>query len=99
MVNLVGDRAVGPPRHKRTTNVRNDRVGPVVVERRTAHAGRSVGDTRVTPLHGPYRKNHRDYSYVRVVAASAIIVILVLIFILNLLALIVRARLSRHIQW
>lgn len=33
------------------------------------------------------------------VAAAAIIVILVLIFILNLLALIVRARLSRHIQW
>lgn len=33
------------------------------------------------------------------IAAAAIIVILVLIFILNLLALIVRARLSRHIQW
>ena len=33
------------------------------------------------------------------IAAAAIIVILVLIFILNLLALVVRARLSRHIQW
>jgi phosphate transport system permease protein len=33
------------------------------------------------------------------IAAATIIVILVLIFILNLLALIVRARLSRHIQW
>jgi phosphate transport system permease protein len=33
------------------------------------------------------------------IAAAAIIVILVLIFILNPLALIVRARLSRHIQW
>jgi phosphate transport system permease protein len=32
-------------------------------------------------------------------AAAAIIVVLVLIFILNLLALVVRARLSRHIQW
>jgi phosphate transport system permease protein len=33
------------------------------------------------------------------IAAATIIVILVLIFILNLLALLVRARLSRHIQW
>jgi phosphate transport system permease protein len=33
------------------------------------------------------------------IAAAAIIVILALIFILNLLALVVRARLSRHIQW
>ena len=33
------------------------------------------------------------------IAAATIIVILVLIFILNLLALIIRARLSRHIQW
>ncbi len=33
------------------------------------------------------------------IAGATIIVILVLIFILNLLALIVRARLSRHIQW
>jgi phosphate transport system permease protein len=33
------------------------------------------------------------------IAAATIIVILVLIFVLNLLALIVRARLSRHIQW
>jgi len=33
------------------------------------------------------------------IAAAAIIVILVLVFILNLLALVVRARLSRHIQW
>jgi phosphate transport system permease protein len=33
------------------------------------------------------------------IAAAAIIVILVLIFVLNLLALVVRARLSRHIQW
>jgi phosphate transport system permease protein len=33
------------------------------------------------------------------IAAAAIIVVLVLIFILNLLALILRARLSRHIQW
>jgi phosphate transport system permease protein len=33
------------------------------------------------------------------IAAATIIVVLVLIFILNLLALIVRARLSRHIQW
>ena len=32
-------------------------------------------------------------------AAATIIVVLVLIFLLNLLALIVRARLSRHIQW
>ncbi len=32
-------------------------------------------------------------------AAATIIVVLVLIFILNLLALVVRARLSRHIQW
>ncbi|MGH3695579.1 MAG: hypothetical protein ACRDRX_16600 [Pseudonocardiaceae bacterium] len=48
-------------------------MGPVVVERRAAHADRSVGNTRVTPLHSPYRKNHRDYSCVRVVAASAIV--------------------------
>ena len=33
------------------------------------------------------------------IAAAAIIVILVLIFVLNALALVVRARLSRHIQW
>ncbi len=33
------------------------------------------------------------------IAAAAIIVTLFLIFVLNLLALIVRARLSRHIQW
>jgi len=33
------------------------------------------------------------------IAAATIIVILVLIFVLNLLALLVRARLSRHIQW
>jgi phosphate transport system permease protein len=33
------------------------------------------------------------------IAAATIIVTLVLIFILNLLALVVRARLSRHIQW
>ncbi len=33
------------------------------------------------------------------IAGATIIVILVLIFILNLLALIIRARLSRHIQW
>ena len=32
-------------------------------------------------------------------AAATIIVVLILIFILNLLALVVRARLSRHIQW
>ncbi len=73
MVNLVGTRTVGPPRRKRTTNVSNDRGGPVVVERRAAHADRCAGNTRVTPLHGPYRKTHRDYSCVRVVAASAIV--------------------------
>lgn len=33
------------------------------------------------------------------IAAATIIVVLVLIFILNLLAVVVRARLSRHIQW
>jgi phosphate transport system permease protein len=33
------------------------------------------------------------------IAAATIIVILVLIFVLNLLALLVRARLSRHVQW
>jgi phosphate transport system permease protein len=33
------------------------------------------------------------------IAAAAIIVILALIFVLNMLALIIRARLSRHIQW
>ncbi len=33
------------------------------------------------------------------IAAAAILVVLILIFILNLLALVVRARLSRHIQW
>jgi phosphate transport system permease protein len=33
------------------------------------------------------------------ISAAAIIVILVLIFALNALALLVRARLSRHIQW
>ncbi|MCY7418003.1 MAG: ABC transporter permease subunit, partial [Chloroflexi bacterium] len=33
------------------------------------------------------------------IAAATIIVVLVLIFILNLLALIVRGRLSRNIQW
>ena len=33
------------------------------------------------------------------IAAATIIVILVLMLILNVLALIVRARLSRHIQW
>jgi phosphate transport system permease protein len=33
------------------------------------------------------------------VSAAAIIVILALIFVLNALALVVRARLSRHIQW
>jgi hypothetical protein len=71
MVNLVGTRAVGPPSPRRTTNVSNNRLGPVVVERRTAD--RSASNTRVTPLHGPYRKNHRDYSCVRVVAASAIV--------------------------
>lgn len=73
MVNLVGTRAVGPPRHKRTANVSNDRVGPGVIESRAAHADRSAGNTRVTPLHSPYRKTHRDYSCIRVVAASAIV--------------------------
>ncbi len=33
------------------------------------------------------------------IAAATIIVILVLMFLLNLLALVVRIRLSRHIQW
>jgi phosphate transport system permease protein len=33
------------------------------------------------------------------IAAATIIVILVLIFVLNLLAIIVRIRLSRHIRW
>jgi phosphate transport system permease protein len=33
------------------------------------------------------------------IAAAAIIVILILILVLNALALVVRARLSRHIQW
>lgn len=41
----------------------------------------------------------RPQADFQAIAAAAIIVILVLIFVLNLLALLVRARLSRHIQW
>lgn len=41
----------------------------------------------------------RPQADFQAIAAATIIVILVLIFILNLLALVVRARLSRHIQW
>lgn len=41
----------------------------------------------------------RPQNEFQAIAAAAIIVVLVLMLILNLLALIVRARLSRHIQW
>ena len=59
------------------------------------------------PLSGAYtvlpiqifdwaRRPQADFA---AIAAAAIIVILVLMFVLNALALIVRVRLSRHIQW
>ena len=41
----------------------------------------------------------RPQNEFQAIAAAAIIVVLLLMLILNLLALIVRARLSRHIQW
>jgi phosphate transport system permease protein len=59
------------------------------------------------PLHGGYtvlpiqvlQWAQRPQADFQGVSAAAIIVILALIFVLNALALVVRARLSRHIQW
>ena len=59
------------------------------------------------PFHGGYtvlpiqvlQWAQRPQADFQGVSAAAIIVILVLIFVLNALALVVRARLSRHIQW
>lgn len=69
MANLVDTRAAGPPRHRRTRHVTNHRVAPHARAHRVAHAGRASGDT--AQLH--YRKASRDYSCIRVVAASAIV--------------------------
>lgn len=71
MANLVGTRAVRPARHRPGKEVRHHRPAPHVSTRRAAHADRTGGDTRVAQLH--YRKAHRDYSCIRLVAASAIV--------------------------
>jgi phosphate transport system permease protein len=57
-----------------------------------------VGGFTVLPIQ-VFNWAQRPQADFQGIAAATIIVILVLIFILNLLALIVRARLSRHIQW
>jgi phosphate transport system permease protein len=57
-----------------------------------------VGGFTVLPIQ-VFNWAQRPQQDFQGIAAAAIIVILVLIFILNLLALVVRARLSRHIQW
>ncbi len=51
------------------------------------------------PAHPGLQWAQRPQADFQGIAAAAIIVILVLMFVLNVLALIVRARLSRHIQW
>ncbi len=73
MTNLVDIRAAGPPRHRKTRPVVSDRVTRVVVGDQAAPADRSSKDTRVPVLHSQYRKEHRDLSCVRVIAASAIV--------------------------
>jgi phosphate transport system permease protein len=57
-----------------------------------------VGGFTVLPIQ-VFNWAQRPQADFQGIAAATIIVILVLIFILNLLALLVRARLSRHIQW
>jgi phosphate transport system permease protein len=57
-----------------------------------------VGGFTVLPIQ-VFSWAQRPQADFQGIAAATIIVILVLIFILNLLALLVRARLSRHIQW
>ncbi|MGH3824281.1 MAG: hypothetical protein ACRDRA_15845 [Pseudonocardiaceae bacterium] len=71
MANLVSTRAVGPPRQRRTTDLNNHRAALDMGEGQAAQADRADDTTRVTQLH--YRKTHRDYSCIRVVAASAIV--------------------------
>jgi hypothetical protein len=71
MVNLVSTRAIRPQCHRTAKEVNTQRAVPHVSARRTVHADRAGSHTRVTELR--YRKAHRDYSCVRVVAASAIV--------------------------
>lgn len=71
MVNLVSTRTAGPLRHRQVKEVPNHRPAPHVSARRVAHADRASGGTRVAELQ--YRKERRDYSCIRVVAASAIV--------------------------
>jgi hypothetical protein len=73
MANLVSTPAVGPPRHKPAEEVGKSRVALDVIDVRAVRADRSGGSSRVPELDGPYRKTHRDYSCIRVVAASAIV--------------------------
>jgi phosphate transport system permease protein len=56
------------------------------------------GQYTVLPIQA-YQWAGRPQADFQGITSATIIVILVLMFILNLLALIVRARLSRHIQW
>lgn len=71
MGNLVDIRAAGPPRHRKIRRVVSDRVGPDVAGDQAAPRDRSGNITRVP--HSEYRKEHRDLSCVRVIAASAIV--------------------------
>ena len=46
-----------------------------------------------------YQWAQRPQVEFQAIAASAIIVILALLFLLNILAVVIRIRLSRHLQW
>ncbi|MDT7712986.1 MAG: hypothetical protein QOG46_1680, partial [Pseudonocardiales bacterium] len=72
MCDLVDIRAVGPPRHRKVRRVVSDRVTSDVAGDQAAkdHSGKA---SSVRVLHPQYRKEHRDLSCVRVIAASAIV--------------------------
>ena len=73
MSDLVDIRAVGPPRHRKVRRVMSDRVTSDLVGDQAASPDHSGKATRVRVLHTQYRKEHRDLSCVRVIAASAIV--------------------------
>jgi hypothetical protein len=73
MDNLVDIRAVGPPSYPKIRRGGRNPATADVVSDRAAPRHRSSNVTRVRVVHNEYRKEHRDLSCVRVIAASAIV--------------------------
>jgi hypothetical protein len=73
MAYLVDIRAVGPPSRPKARRGGHNPVTADVVGDQAAPADRSSNVTPMRALHNQYRKEHRDLSCVRVIAASAIV--------------------------